>query len=105
VFLHVSVCELIASEELESELVQNDGISEHKVLFRVVLVGNGVLMLVLFQEFTSPNTRVSFSLFVNLNGIITTEEGNDECSSVIFFILTNKSGFITKDILVTLGLE
>ena len=104
-FLHVFVCELIASEKLESELVQNDSIAEIEVLFSVVLVGNGVLMLVLFQEFTSPNTRVSFSLFVNLNGIITTEEGNDEGSGVIFFILTNKSSFITKDILVTLWMK
>lgn len=99
-FSEISVCELIATEKLESELVQGNGVSEHEISFVVVVGGNGVLVLGTLKEFTGPDTRVTVSMLVDLYGIVTTEERDNEGSGVVLLILTDESSFVSEDVLI-----
>lgn len=57
-------------------------------------------MLISFEEFSCPDSRVFISDLGNHDGVISTEEANDELSVIVVFNFTDKSCFESQDILV-----
>lgn len=64
------------------------------------LLGIWILLTGSLEEFTPPNTTVSFSNLVNLNCVITAEELNNKSSIVFFLHFTNLSGLKSHYVLI-----
>lgn len=101
-YLHVLISEFITFKKLEFIFSKGNSFTDLEVLFSVIFTSNRTLMSLLFKEFTRPKTRISFSMFKDLNSIITTEEWDNELSDIIFFIFADKSTTESEDKLIAL---
>ena len=88
---HVIDCEVIGLQELEVVNSQSHNGPNLEVSIAKISSFSFVLMFLSLKEFSSPNTRVLVSILVHLNSVISSEEGNNELSIVLIFILRNQS--------------
>jgi len=102
VIVHVLLGVVISGEKLELESSEEDSATDEEVLLRVVGLGNGREMFLLLHEFTSHTSRVFVTDFVNLDGIISTEEGDNELTGFIIRLSRDEFGVESEDVHVLL---
>jgi hypothetical protein len=83
VILHVFLGVLIGLEQLELEAAEEDGVSEQEVALHVVVSADGVVVLLALHELTTNATRVLVADLVDLDGVVTAVEGDDETTRLI----------------------
>jgi hypothetical protein len=83
VVFHIFLGVLVSLKELELKAAEEDSVTEEEVTLNIVVTADGVTVLLALHELTSNTTRVLIADLINLNGVITTVEGNNEPARLI----------------------
>ena len=83
VVLHIFLGVLVGLHQLELEAAQEDGVAEEKVSLVVVVVANGVGVLLALHELATNAAGVLVADLVDLDGVVSAVEGNDEAAALI----------------------
>lgn len=99
-FSHVLEGEVISLEKLEIVDTELHYWTDLEIgVNEVSSICFGLLFLAL-KEFSSPNAWVFIGALINLDGIITAVERNNEFTIVFILVLRNKSGFKSQNVLI-----
>ena len=102
VVLHVFLSVFIARNELEAEATKEDGSSNAEVLLGVVGLGDGVLVVLLLHELSTDTAGVLITDLIDLDGVITAVEGDDELTVLIIGLSGDELGVESEDVHVLL---
>ena len=102
VVFHVFLSVFIARNELESEATKEDGSSNAEVLLRVVSLGDRVLVVLLLHELAADTAGVLVTDLVDLDGVVTAVEGDDELTVLIIGLGGDELGVEPEDMHVLL---
>jgi len=98
VVVHVFFGVVISRQKLELESTEEASAANKEVLLGVVGLSDGAEMLLALHEFTSDSSGVLVADFVDLDGIITTEEGDNELSGFIIGLGGDELGVEAEDV-------
>lgn len=76
--------------------------AEHEVLLGVVSAGGWISLLLSLHKSTADSSGVLVTNLINLNGVVTTVERNDESSGLIIRLSANQLGLESEDVHVLL---
>ena len=102
VVVHVFFGVVISRQKLELESTEEASAADKEVLLRVVGLGDGAEMLLALHEFASNSSGVLVTDFVDLDGVVTTEEGDNELSGFIIRLGGDQLGVEAEDVHVLL---
>ena len=83
VVFHVLLGVLVSLNKLEFKTNKEEGLSNEEVLLSVVLASNWAGLLLSLHEGSSDSSGVLVTDFVDLDGVVSTEERDDETSVLI----------------------
>ena len=78
VVLHVLLGVLVRAHKLEAETTQKDGTADQEILLSVVSTRDGVLVVLAIHELATDASTILVAHFIDEDGIIATEERDDE---------------------------
>jgi len=102
VVVHVFFGVVISRQKLELESTEEASAANQEILLGVVGLSDGAEMLLALHEFTSDSSGVLVADFVNLDGVITAEEGDNELSGFIIRLSGDQLGVEAEDVHVLL---
>jgi hypothetical protein len=102
VILHVLLSVLISLKDLESELVEVNGLSDKEVSLIVVLACSLILVLLSVHELASNSTRVLITNLIDHDGVVSAEEGDSENSVLIVRLRGNEFAVESQNVNVIL---
>jgi hypothetical protein len=97
VVFHVFFSVLISLKQLEFKSSKEDALSNQEVFLLVVSVAHWALVLLSLHKLSSNSSRVLVANFVDLNGVVSAVEGDDESSGLIIRLSAHQFGFESKD--------
>lgn len=80
--------------------VQLNDPTDLEIRFDEVAVFAFLAVLLPFEELAAPHARVLIGFLVDLDGVVSAEEIDDELAVVVVFCLGNEAGFESQDVLV-----
>lgn len=95
---HVFLSVLIGLDKHELETNQENSLTENEVLLGVVSAGGWVSLLLSLHESTSDSAGVLVADLVDLDGVVTAVERNDESSGLIIRLSANQLGLESEDV-------
>mmetsp|Transcript_49782 Transcript_49782/g.57138 ORF Transcript_49782/g.57138 Transcript_49782/m.57138 type:complete len:228 (+) Transcript_49782:436-1119(+) len=99
---HKFIGELISLQQSKLVRIDNDNSSQGEIAHLESSVLVGMSMDLSLQELSSNHARVSVSLFINLDRIVTAVEGNDELPQFVIFMRADQFCFKSENIFVPL---
>lgn len=102
VILHVLLSVLISLKDLESELVEVNGLSDKEVSLTVVLACSLILVLLSVHELASNSTRVLITNLIDHDGVVSAEEGDSENSVLVVRLRGNEFAVESQNVNVIL---
>lgn len=82
---------------MESPASEVDSLANKEVFLSVVLPSSGVLVSLSLKELTSNSSRVLITFLIDLDGVISTEEGEKEDSGLIIWLSRDEFALESKD--------
>jgi hypothetical protein len=83
VVFHILLSVLISFLELEFIPTKEKSLANQEIFLAIVISSNRVSVLLAFHELSSYSTRILVTDLIDLDGIISTIEGNDEFTELI----------------------
>jgi hypothetical protein len=102
VIFHVLFGVLISGGEHKLEACKRNSTADHEVTFGVVATGNGGVLLLALHEAATNTSRVLVTDFVDLNGVVTAVERDDEGTGLIIGFSADELGVESEDVHVLL---
>jgi len=102
VVTHVLFGVVVSRQKLELESTEEAGAANEEVLLGVVGLGDRAQVLLTLHEFTTDSSRVLVTDLVDLDGVVTTEEGDNEFSGFIIRLSGDQLGVESEDVHVLL---
>ena len=102
VVFHVFLGVLVGRDELEAETAKEDSAADQEVLLVVVGTTDGVLVILSLHELATDAAGVLVTHLVDLDGVITAVEGDDELAVLIIGLSADELGVEAKDVHVLL---
>jgi len=102
VVFHVLFGVLVAAGQHELETGKVHTAADHEVPFSVVVVVDRVLLLLALHEAATDTAAVFVADFVDLDGVVTAVEADDEGAGLIVRVSGDQSGVEAKDVHVLL---
>lgn len=102
IVLHILLSVFISLDKSELEANEADDTTNGEVLLFVVSSGDWVGLLLALHETSTNSTRILVANLINLDSVVTTVERDDELSSFIIRLGTNKRCLKSKDMHVLL---
>lgn len=102
VVLHVLLRVLICADHLETEAAQNDGTTDQEVLFGVVGARDRVLVILALHKFAANAATVLVTHLIDEDGVVTTEERDNEFTVLIVRLSRHELGVKAEDMHILL---
>jgi hypothetical protein len=102
VIFHVLFSVLISGGEHKLEASKGDSAANHEITLSVVAAGNGGVLLLALHEATTNTSRVLVTDFVDLDGVVTAVERDDEGTGLIIGLSADELGVESEDMHVLL---
>ena len=98
IVLHVLLSVFISGHKHEDESNERNSSTKSEILFSVVVTSFGVDLFLALHETTTNTARVLVTNLIDLDGVITTVERDDEVSGLIIGLSADQFGVKSEDV-------